>query len=372
MIRAAAIVLCLAVSGAAEAQDAGERARAAAEALERAAEDLAVADRASDRVAALTDTIRAYEDGLVAMRDGLRDAAIREAGLRRDLEAREAEVAELLSALQSLGRSDVTQQLLHPDGPVGAARAGMLVASVTPGLAARALALRADLEEVENLRILQENAAETLRDGLQGVQEARAALSQAVADRTDLPQRFTEDPVKTAILIGATETLDGFASGLAEITEGDTAPETDATLAKGDLALPASGQILRRAGEEDAAGVARPGIVLATAPGALVTTPAAATVRYRGPLLDYGLVIILEPRADLLFVFAGLDTVYGETGQVLPAGAPVGLMAGGAEDTSVLQPNSGGGNARPETLYIEVREGDRPVDPLDWFATDKG
>ncbi|MHA7875294.1 murein hydrolase activator EnvC family protein [Roseivivax sp.] len=376
MIRAALLCLGLTLAlGPAPlaAQEAAARARGAAEALDQAAARLDAAERSSDRVAALTETIRAYEDGLAAMRDGLRDAAIRETQLRRSLAGREGELAELLAALQTLGRSDVTQQMLHPEGPVGAARSGMLVAAVTPGLVAQAVALRGDLEEVETLRLLQENAAEDLRDGLEGLQTARAALSQAVADRTDLPQRFTEDPARIGALISATETLSGFASGLSDLTEGAVAPtEEDAALKPGAVPLPVAGQLLRRAGEADAAGVTRPGVVLATAPGALVTTPVSATIRYLGPLLDYGLVAVLEPKPDLLFVLAGLGTVYGAAGQVLPAGAPVGLMGGAEDNTSVLQGGAGGGNARPETLYIEVREGDRPVNPLDWFATDKG
>ena len=148
------------------------------------------------------------------------------------------------------------------------------------------------------LRGLQESAADKLRDGLEGAQAARAALSQAIADREDLPRRFIEDPVQTALLIASTDTLEGFASGLSDIA----LDEADGSLPgiaerKGELPLPVKGTILRRAGEADAAGITRPGIVIATRPHALVTTPAPATVRYRGPLLDYGNVIILEPQA---------------------------------------------------------------------------
>ncbi|CAN0588005.1 unnamed protein product, partial [Ectocarpus sp. 12 AP-2014] len=190
-----------------------------------------------------------------------------------------------------------------------------------PGLADRASALRADLEEVTALRSLQQNAADTLQSGLSGVQTARTALSKAIAERTDLPRRFTEDPIRTAILISATETLQGFASGLAEISEDDSATPLPAIEdRKGALPLPVRGVILHEAGDRDAAGVSRPGIVVATRPGALVTSPTAATIRYAGPLLDYGLVVILEPQADLMFVLAGLDTSFGEAGQVVPAG----------------------------------------------------
>ncbi|MFW2588579.1 murein hydrolase activator EnvC family protein [Sagittula sp. SSi028] len=351
------------------AQDAGEDARRAAAALEQASVQLSRANGASDRVSALTDTIRAFEDGLAAMRDGLRAAAIRETELTRKLAAQDQEISQLLGVLSSMGGRATPGALVHPQGPLGTARSGMLVAAVTPGLAQKADSLRADLEEVTALREIQQNAAQTLAEGLQGVQTARTDLSKAVADRTDLPKRFTEDPVRTALLISATETLQGFASGLSQITEDDPAPMPSIEDARGTLPLPVRGVVLRRAGDPDAAGVARPGIVLATQPGALVTTPTAATIRYNGPLLDYGLVTILEPSPEVLFVFAGMDTVYGEIGEVLPAGSPVGLMA--APVDASLQ-GEGGGAGRSETLYIEVREGDAPNDPLQWFATDKG
>ena len=148
----------------------------------------------------------------------------------------------------------------------------------------------------------------------------------------------------------------------------------DISARKGTLPLPVKGVLLRRSGEADAAGVARPGIVVATRPHALVTTPAAATIRYRGPLLDYGNIIILEPQSGILLVIAGLDVVYGETGEVLPGGSPVGLMGGpetGA-DGLLTDTQNDTGAARTETLYIEVRQDNVPVDPQDWFRTDEG
>ena len=368
-----ALLLWLCLPALALAQDAGQPARDAARALEAASVALDRAQSSRDRVAALTETVRAYEDGLTAMREGLRTAAIRETELSRKLAAQDTEIAQLLGVLTALGGRAQPQSLLHPAGPLGSARAGMMLASVTPGLSEQANQLRSDLEEVTLLRQIQQSAADTLREGLAGVQQARTELSQAIADRTDLPRRFTEDPVRIAILIEATETLDGFASGLSQIAENTTAQNLPRIAdRKGSLPLPARGVILREAGERDAAGVTRPGILLATRPGALVTTPTAATVRYTGPLLDYGLVSIVEPQGDLLFVFAGLEAVFGEAGEVLPEGSPIGVMGGkDPSATDILSPSGErGGAERSETLYIEVREGEKPVDPLTWFATD--
>jgi septal ring factor EnvC (AmiA/AmiB activator) len=131
------------------------------------------------------------------------------------------------------------------------------------------------------------------------------------------------------------------------------------------------GTLLRSYGEADAAGVTRPGLVYATRPNALVTAPWPASVRYAGPLLDYGNVIILEPEGGYLLVLAGLGALYVGAGGLVSSGTAVGLMPGGAEapDEELLaSPPQGSGGGLTETLYIEVRETGAPVDPAEWFT----
>jgi len=375
MRRLVGLVLCLLAGPGIAQDDAGNLARAAGELLETASIQLDEAESARDRVRALTRTVQAYEAGLAAMRAGLRRAAIREAQLRAQLQARDAEIAQLLAVLQTLTPGQGPVAFLHPDGPQGTARAGMLLAELTPALNQRAERLRNDLSDVEGLRLLQEQAAEQLQMGLSEVQSARAKLNQAMANRTDLPQRFTQDPVRTAILIDSSETLDAFSSGLTEIAVDDvgwTPPDIEDQI--GSLPLPVRGLILRRAGEPDAAGVTRPGILLATRPGALITAPTAATLRYVGPLLDFGSVTILEPRPGTLIVLAGMGVSYGEAGQIIAAGTPLGLMGGlpGPDDADALSTRGeGGGAPLSETLYIEIRQDDVPLDPQTWFSIDK-
>lgn len=369
-----ALIALVPLAAATQPADPGAAARVAARQLEAAAEELGAADSARNRVKALTATIRAYEAGLTAMREGLRQVTIREAELDAKLTSREGEISQLLGVLQTMSRNPAPALLLHPAGPVGTARSGMILADVAPALETRAAELRAMLAEARTLRTLQQSALDQLQEGLDGVQKARAALSEAVADRTDLPKRFTEDAVQTGLLIASTETLDGFASGLSGIAVDEASGSLpDITDRKGTLPWPVEGRVLRRAGEADAAGITRPGLVLATRPRALVTTPTAATIRYRGPLLDYGNVMILEPQAGVLFVFAGLDVVYGAAGQVLPAGSPVGLMGGRtpSAESIVQKAADGGGTERTETLYLEVRQGNEPQNPETWFQTTK-
>ncbi|WP_058238969.1 murein hydrolase activator EnvC family protein [Shimia marina] len=355
--------------------DPAEAARLAADQLEAASVALAQASSSRDQVKSLTGVVHAYEEGLTALRAGLRRASIREAQLSKQLKAQEAEIARLLGVLQNMSTGPAEVIMVHPGGPMGTARSGMIVADVTPALERQAAQLRRDLEEVTILRSLQEGAAETLQQGLAGAQDARTALSKAIADRVDPPLRFSEDPVQTALLIASTETLEGFASALVDLqVEGlEDIALPDVTTRKGTLPLPVAATVLRAAGEADAAGIRRPGIVLATRPNALVVTPTPATIRYRGPLLDFGNVMILEPQPGVLFILAGLAQVYGDVGEVLAEGAPVGLMGGNALESGAILSQSGeaSGNGRTETLYIEIREGKSPVDPATWFQVNE-
>lgn len=353
------------------AETAADTAMSAADGLRSAIEALDAAQGAKDRVAALTQTITAYEQGLAALRDGLRRAAVREREIAAEFEAKRDRISQLLGVLSTIRQAPEPMLLLHPAGAEGTIRSGMILSSVTPALQAEAAGLKTELEEIALLRRLQEEAAETLESGLGTVQAARTALSQAVADRTDLPTRFLEDPEELRELVQSVDTLEGFATGLADMETDIGPPRDDFAGAKGTLPLPVRGSVLRRFNESDAAGIRRPGLVIATGPAALVTTPWPATIRYRGPLLDYGNVMILEPAEGYLLVLAGLGQVFGETGDVLSAGAPVGLMAGteteGYGAGFVAAAQDGSGADRPETLYMELREGAEPIDPAAWF-----
>ena len=143
-----------------------------------------------------------------------------------------------------------------------------------------------------------------------------------------------------------------FAAGLSQMETDIGAPMEDFASAMGTLPLPVQGWVLRQAGEADAAGIVRPGLVIATDPAALVTLPWPATIRYRGPLLDYGNVMIVEPASGYLLILAGLGTVFGETGDVLEAGAPVGFMEDARSTWSPGIPASpGAGSQIPPGLY---------------------
>lgn len=357
-----------------QAEAAAADAAAAAEQLREALAQFNGALSANDQVIALGNVIRAYEVGLSALRDGLRRAGKREQEIRADFNTSRDRLSRVLGVMATMQRSPETLMLLHPDGPEATAHSGMVLTAISPTLQAEADSLRERLDEIATVRALEQSAADTLAQGLGQVQEARRLLASAASDRSSMPVRFGDNPQELTTLLNSADTLDSFANGIVSMEQDVGAPMTDFEAAEGSLALPVVGRIIRQYNEADGSGVTRPGMIIATSPGALVTAPAAATIRYRGPLLNYGNVMIVEPARDYLLVLAGMSQVFGEVGDVVQAGEPLGLMGGAegaaAEFGAAFVKGAADGNDADQTqsLYLELRKGKETLDPAGWFV----
>lgn len=371
---ALAVAMGLATTGMAAASGVSDpvaEARSAAERLREATALLSEATRARDRIAALTETIRAYEDGLGALRDALREAAIRERAIRAEFDANSGQLSQVIGAMQTMGRSPETTLLLHPSGALSTARAGMLLEDVVPAMRQEVARLKADLDELAILGVLRANAVASLEAGLQEVQTARTELSQAMSNRTGLPPPLATDVAAIQALLNSADTLEGFASSLAAGGPGGAEGTASAFAdARGQLPWPVDGRVSVGFNEADASGLSRPGLVVEAAAGALVTAPWTSTIRYAGPFLDYGNVIVLEPQDGYLLILAGLEEVFGQIGEVVASGDPLGLLGGQSpsQQQVLIELSGDNGQDKSETLYMELRTGDGPVNPADWFA----
>ena len=182
--------------------------------LDQASIDLVAAYSAKNRVAALTKTIRAFELGSASVRQGLRRIAIKKAQVSAKINQQELETNRLIGVLYSINKTPQFQYLVHPDGALKTARAGMIVADILPALQLSIAPLKQNLEELEALNQIQKETQDALSIGLLDLQQARTALSQAIAKRIELPKRYIEDPAKTALLVAASQSLAEFVKGL--------------------------------------------------------------------------------------------------------------------------------------------------------------
>ena len=121
--------------------------------------------------------------------------------------------------------------------------------------------------------------------------------------------------------------------------------------AKGRLSRPARGEIITFYGNELSKGVTSKGIVIKTRANAQVIAPYDGSVIFSGPFKGYGNLIIIDHSKGYVSLLAGLEAIDVQTGQMLLAGEPVGIMPDGE-------------NAK---LYIEIRKDQNPITPEPWF-----
>lgn len=338
----------------------------AAQQLAEAAVQLGEAEGASDRIGALTQTVRAYESGLSAMRDGLASAALRARELESLLQTQDADLGEFLALLQSVSRHVDTQALVHPSGAKPTIQAGIIVSSFVPGLQERARLLDATLRELSDLTAVQEAGIATLENGVRGVREARLQLSEALTNRTDLPPREATDTSAMQALLESSETLTAFAEALAT-PDGEIVDIPPASWTK-----PVEGTILRSFNAPDAAGVTRPGVIFETPVDALVIAPTSANILFSGDVPGQSTVVILEPEPGVLLILAGMAQSFVVQGQIVAQEDAIGQMGGQSlraqENLNDLLRNSS--LLGEETLYMELIQGLSPVNPVDFLMPD--
>jgi len=362
-------LLCLLLILAAAPAGAADPAEAFTDARSRMAEAetaLAAARAAGDRAAALGLAIGVYEDALADLRAAVVAAGVREREIALDLALRRDATTRLLASLQSLGRAPPgASGRLHPDGPLAAARAEAMLAHLRPGLEAEAAALAETLGARDAAREIQKAGFAALSRGLDALAAARAEL-QATLVAGAAP---AGTPPSGAAAAAAARS----AGSLAELAAALSGPGRAATR-PGRLAWPVRGTLLRGFEAPDGAGVRQPALVLDAPPLSVVRAPAAAEVRYAGPFLDYGQVLVLRIDGGATVLLAGLARTTAHAGQRVGRGDPVGLLGGRTLDPEeyVMLTEGGAGAGAGQALHILIADERGPVDPEPWFGTENG
>ena len=355
-----AAALCLPLASPADSTDQIARARAL---LAEASRALRAARGDDTRLAALGHAVTAHEAALSALRAGLRAMAATERAMTGEIDAEAGKLRRTLAALQSLSRAPASALLAVRGGPLEATRAAMLMAAIAPELDRRVAALDQRLQALQALRDRQQEARTETRTTLAALQELRAETAEALGrrDRSGLVAR-TELRRQAHAAAASARDLDGLATALRDADMASAAAFSPAP-------LPVAGRVIARFGEPDPWGRPGHGWSIEAPAFAQVTAPWDATVRYAGPLIDYGQVVVLEPEPGYLVVIAGLAHVDRSAGEAVLAGEKLGDLGGPLPtgDEILLEQAAEASQIRQETLYLEIRRSGTPLDPADWF-----
>lgn len=358
-------------------------------------------DRASlnDALIDTTRRVQALEAELDRAGQRLESLGGEEDRLRQSLRSRRAVLAEVLAALQRMGRTPPPALLVRPEDALGAVRSAILMGAVVPDLREQAAALADDLQVLLALRADQARERDRLRgDALRLAEEGerlelliaekqRAGTRSAAALRQEQERaaRLASQAASLKELIGRVETeIETAAAAAAAAAAADRQrseqAEPVAPLALGDsdrirpaiafsharglLPRPVNGQEVRGFGVADEFGGTAQGVSFTTRAGARVATPADGWVVFAGPFRSYGNLLIINAGDGYHVLLAGMDRIDVELGQFVLAGEPVAAMgarrlaSAGAVDIGTVQP----------VLYVEFRKDGTAVDPGPWWA----
>jgi septal ring factor EnvC (AmiA/AmiB activator) len=321
-----------------------------------------------------------------------------ERALRGSLEERRAVIAEVLAALQRIGRRPPPAVMVNPEDALQSVRTAILLGAVLPEMREKARVLSRDLTEL--VRIRDEIATEKTRltadlgkladerqrlgifieerkkkqtetdKALESERQMAIALSRQVDSLKDLITRL-EQGISAAAKAArnaarlAEEPKPGERPDLAAFKDpGRLEPAVAFASLRGHLQMPSNGVKTRDFGAADGLGGTEKGISVTTRPGAQVTAPCDGWVVYAGPFRSYGQLLILNAGGGYHVLLAGMDRISAELGQFVLTGEPVGVMGSSAQMAATVPIASS-----QSVLYIEFRKDGTPVDPGPWWAT---
>ena len=349
--------------------------------------------------AALLDAGRqaqATEERLSRLEERLKAMSESEAAIRHSLQARRGIVAEILAALQRMGRRPPPAVLVSPEDMLAAIRTSMLLGAVVPELRGEVDTLAADLAEMIRLRGLIAQDKEGLSNDLAGWAREQQRLQALIAarrarqaevesgltaerkraaelgaqakslkdlmDRTEAEvaaAKRSADEAKAAAEREARATRERFAA--AETRDpARLAPKVRFADARGEVPRPVSGRLARGFNQPDGNGGTTRGVSFTTRPKAVVSSPADGWVQFAGPFRSYGQLLIINAGDGYYLLLAGMDQISVEVGQFVLAGEPIGSMG----ERGAGPPGTEGDPA----LYVEFKKDGGSIDPEPWWA----
>ena len=340
--------------------------------------------------------LRATEAKVTATEDRLKPLDAKEATLRKSLESRRAVIAEVLAALQRMGRRPPPALIASPEDALQAVRAAMVLGAVLPemrhdvdALAKNLLALVTVRKQIttERDRLKQQIAQLTgerrrmsaliaarqkqqaEREQALAAERARAGeLAQKADNLKDLIAKLEQDLSPAQRAIRQSAPTPGSRPALSTLHDpGRLAPAIAFASLRGKVPLPVNGIKIRDYGTPDGVGGAEKGISIATRAGAEVTSPADGWVVYAGPFRSYGQLLILNAGGGYHILLAGMERISVDLGQFVLTGEPVAVMGNASHIAAILAT----GSSQP-VLYVEFRKDGSPVDPGPWWAAGEG
>lgn len=350
-----------------------DQSKARAKELQKKAEQAAAESRTvSQRLVNKAADVRALENTLSSLKRRVDDLTHRTAAQKTAIVSQNRSLATTLAALQRLSQHPPEILLLKPEEATQTIRTASLLALALPAIRDKTQHLKAELDELNKLRLALLTAREEQTRSLTMLRTEEQALTRLQREKQErhreLANSLKTENERLAKLAREAKNLEALLERIERerpLEEGGAfKPSALATgmsfaKARGALPFPATGRVVQRFGDKTPSGSAK-GITLEVSGGAPVLAPFDGQIIFAGPFRSYGLLLIIAHGGGYHSLLAGMSRIAGAVGQWVLTGEPVGVMP----ETRVA---SGEGAAVRAPLYLEFRKNGAPFNPLLWL-----
>ncbi|MCO6184808.1 murein hydrolase activator EnvC [Rhizobium sp. L1K21] len=339
---------------------------------------------------ALETKISQGEKKLTALRE-------QESDIRASLYERRGLLAEVLGALERMGRNPPPAILVKPSDALGSVRSAILLGAVVPGIREETETLYADLQQLSKTLAAISSERESLKQLMVARLEEEKRMSLLLEENRQQSalsaKTLAEEQKRAEALAAKASSMQELMASLeAEIgsvreaaqqsREAEAGPKNDATdqgtlpdknriapafafsSLKGRLALPVRGELVADGEAEPGPLGDAQGVTVIADAGALVTAPADGWIIYAGAFRSYGETIILDVGEKYRLVMTGMGNVNVRPGQFVVAGEPIGEMG----ETRIASAASLSLETDRPSLYIELWQNNKPTDSRAWWS----
>lgn len=332
------------------------------------------------------------EDTLTLLEAELGQLRAKDAAMTRALEQSRGKMGHVLMALERMAWRPTEALIAQPTQPADTVRSAILLRAAVPQIEREAKDIKDEMETLAKVRADIARQREKRSAALVRLEDEQKRLDQLMKRKAEMAAQTSEEREQAEKRVAR---LAGEAADLKELIQrieeerraraeaaarerearlaaknqkkGGKAAKTEAhaslphyegpnkpfSQAKGQIPLPARGEVVTRYGESDDLGAPSKGIRIETRPGAQVVAPYDGQIVYAAFFRSYGRLLIIEHGEGYLSLIGGLGRIDGQVGQTVVSGEPVGIM--------------GDGQTKP-VLYVELRRNGQPVNPSPWLA----
>ena len=335
-----------------------QAAQALAEKLAANQKDL---DALSTRAAQLAIALQASEARVEASEKKTEAVEAERDEKQREFDERREQFAHTLGSLMAFHQLPVAAMLSGGDTLESMLKTASALEHTNQALAERTAALKQHMEQLNQAKQRARDQRAELERGRKQLASDQQKLDQQLEARKTARAQLSTDKQAAEARI---EALSKQAKNLQDLLQrlereprfGRSRLATEqwrsAAAAKGQLRVPITGSVLHRFGERKNENETYRGLVLKARSGGTVVAPFEGEVVFTGPFRDYGRMVLIKHGGGIITLLAGLGAIDVDINQRITKGEPLGRMPG----------------TPAPPLYLELRDGSKPIDPADWFA----